>query len=203
MVFTYNLYTDNRNLFCVRVRRFTSLPPSPISMLSLLIDSKVRLPRWPVSAHSVDAKQELRRTQGERDFFLTVVRDIATDLDLKSLSHKIVDNLTVLMDCDAASLFLVDGPPRGSRRRCLVSKVFDVHSGARGQFLLPDGMHMDAITGPATASDNEVRIPWGVGILGHVASTGETVNLDVACEVRKKTEKSLNNSYWTSIEYNF
>lgn len=147
-------------------------------MLSLLIDSKVRLPRWPVPAHSVDAKRELRRAQGERDFFLTAVRDIATDLDLRSLSHKIVDNLSVLLDCDAASLFLVDGPPRGCRRRCLVSKVFDVHSGARGQFLLPDGMQQcDA------ADDNEVQIPWGVGILGYVASTGETVNLDVACDV--------------------
>lgn len=150
-------------------------------MLSLLIDSKVRLPRWPVSAHSVDAKRELQRVQGERDFFLTVVRDIATDLDLRSLSQKIVDNLTVLLDCDAASLFLVDGPSRGSRRRCLVSKVFDVHSGARGQFLLPDGMSCDIGAGH---SDNEVQLPWGVGILGHVASTGETVNLDVACEVR-------------------
>ncbi|XP_050525696.1 dual 3',5'-cyclic-AMP and -GMP phosphodiesterase 11A-like [Daktulosphaira vitifoliae] len=162
------------------MRKFTSLPPSPINMLSLLIDSKVRLPRWPVSATSLESKRDLQREQGERDFFLTVVRDIATDLDLKSLSHKIVDNLTVLMDSDAASLFLVDGPPRGGRRRCLVSKVFDVHSGARGQFLLPDGMTGDNVR--TAAGDNEVQIPWGVGILGHVASTGETVNLDVACE---------------------
>lgn len=163
--------------------RFTSLPPSPISMLSLLIDSKVRLPRWPVSAHSVDAKRELRHAQGERDFFLTAVRDIATDLDLRSLSHKIVDNLTVLLDCDAGSLFLVDGPPRGSRPRRLVSKVFDVHSGARGRFLLPDNIMRRDADRSATGADDEVQIPWGVGILGHVASTGETVNLDVACEV--------------------
>jgi len=164
-------------------------------MLSLLIDSKVRLPKWPVSATNVDAKRDLRREQGERDFFLSVVRDIATDLDLKSLSHKIVDDLTVLLDCDAGSLFLVDGPPRGtSRRRCLVSKVFDVHSGARGQFLLPDGVHRGGGSGGGggdascnfAATDNEVKIPWGVGILGHVASTGETVNLDVACEVRDR-----------------
>jgi len=174
------LVSDRGNVFLVR---FTSLPPSPISMLSLLIDSKVRLPRWPVSAHNVDAKRDLRHAQGERDFFLTVVRDIATDLDLKSLSQKIVDDLSVLLDCDAGSLFLVDGPPRGSRRRCLVSKVFDVHSGACGQFLLPDGVQCEVAGGPPTTTDNEVRIPWGVGILGHVASTGETVNLDVACEV--------------------
>lgn len=163
-------------------------------MLSLLIDSKVRLPRWPVSAHSVDAKRELRRAQGERDFFLTVVRDIATDLDLKSLSHKIVDDLTVLLDCDAGSLFLVDGPPRGSsRRRCLVSKVFDVHSGARGQFLLPDGVQCGGeAAGRPAAADNEVKIPWGVGILGHVASTGETVNLDVACEVSGAPQRARN-----------
>lgn len=172
-----------RNVTRSLVDRFTSLPPSPINMLSLLIDSKVRLPRWPVSAHSVDAKRELRRAQGERDFFLTAVRDITTDLDLRSLSQNIVDNLTVLLDCDAASLFLVDGPPRGCRRRRLVSKVFDVHSGARGQFLLPDDDDDGGSTRRPRTAGNEVQIPWGVGILGHVASTGETVNLDVACEV--------------------
>lgn len=74
--------------------RYTSLPPSSINMLSLLIESKVRLPESsPV--HSKSTKRDLLRTQGEREFFLGIVRDIATDLDLKSLSHKIVDNLSV------------------------------------------------------------------------------------------------------------
>lgn len=48
-------------------------------------------------------------------------------------------------------------------------KVFDVPSGAN--FL------------PSQSEDNEVEVPWGKGILGWVAETGETVNLDVAYEV--------------------
>lgn len=134
-------------------------------MLSLLIESKVRLPDYGPT-HSRSAKREVLRTQGERQFFLSIVRDVATELDPKSLSAKVVDNLAVLLDADGASLFLVEGP-RG--KQTLVSKVFDVHSGV---FLLPGG-----------TDDNEVQVPWGVGVLGHVAETGETVNLQVACEV--------------------
>lgn len=74
--------------------RYTSLPPNSINMLSLLIESKVRLPQC-APTHSRATKRELLRSQGERDFFLNIVRDVATDLDLKSLSHKTVDNLTV------------------------------------------------------------------------------------------------------------
>lgn len=63
-------------------------------MLSLLIESKVRLPQS-APIHSRATKRDLLRSQGERDFFLNIVRDVANDLDLKSLSHKTVDNLTV------------------------------------------------------------------------------------------------------------
>lgn len=83
-----------------------------------------------------------------------------------------MDNLAVLLDTDGASLFLVEGHKGG--RQKLVSKVFDVHSGA-STFLLPGGK--------SNGSDNEVQVPWGVGVLGHVAETGEPVNLQVACEV--------------------
>ncbi|RZF41138.1 hypothetical protein LSTR_LSTR010790 [Laodelphax striatellus] len=150
------------------MRKYTSLPPNSINMLSLLIESKVRLPQC--MTHSRATKREQLRVQGERDFFLGIVRDVATDLDLKSLSQKTVDNLTVLLDADGASLFLVEGPRGG--RQTLVSKVFDVHSGA-SRFLLPGG---------GASTDNEVQVPWGVGVLGHVADTGETVNLQIACE---------------------
>ncbi|XP_014253887.1 dual 3',5'-cyclic-AMP and -GMP phosphodiesterase 11A-like [Cimex lectularius] len=150
------------------MRKYCSLPPNSIHMLSLLIESKVRLPDAGPT-HSRSAKKELLRQQGERQFFLSSVRDIATDLDLKSLSRKTVDNLAVLLDSDGASLFLVEGP---KGKRVLVSKVFDVHSGA-GRFLLPTNY---------SSGDNEVQVPWGVGVLGHVAETGETVRLQVACE---------------------
>lgn len=60
----------------------------------------------------------------------------------------------------------------------LPSKVFDVPTGAN--FL------------PSRSEENEVEVPWGKGILGWVAETGETVNLDVAYEVSYHCE-----SYYT------
>ncbi|BES99049.1 GAF domain [Nesidiocoris tenuis] len=159
----------SRRSSLIDMRKYCSLPPNSVHMLSLLIESKVRLPATePTTSRAV--KREMLRTSGEREFFLSAVRDIATDLDLKSLSFKIVDNLAVLLDVDYSSLFLVEGP-RG--KRVLVSKVFDIHCGA-GKFLLP--------ANGGASGDNEIQVPWGVGILGHVAETGETVNLQVACE---------------------
>jgi hypothetical protein len=49
-----------------------------------------------------------------------------------------------------------------------------VHSGV-SKFLLPGGA--------GGSADNEIQVPWGVGVLGHVAVTGETVNIQIACEV--------------------
>lgn len=108
--------------------------------------------------------------KGEPEFFLSMVRDISTDFDVKCLSQKVVDNLTVLLDADGASLFLIEGP---KGKQTLVSKVFDVHSGA-SKFLL-------SLKG--NTADSEVQLPWGVGVVGHVAESGETVNLQAACEV--------------------
>lgn len=56
----------------------------------------------------------------DRAFFLDVVKDIANDLDLKSLTKKITENIAVLLDAEAASLFLIEGP-KGKQQ--LVSKV--------------------------------------------------------------------------------
>jgi hypothetical protein len=60
----------------------SSLPPSSMNMLSMLIQSKVRLPRYP--SKDIDLKRELRH-QNEREFFLEIVKDISNDLDLRSL----------------------------------------------------------------------------------------------------------------------
>ncbi|KAJ4429544.1 hypothetical protein ANN_21713 [Periplaneta americana] len=58
-------------------------------------------------------------------------------------------------------------------RAAMNLRVFDVHSGV-SKFLLPGGA--------GGSGDNEIQVPWGVGVLGHVAETGETVNLQIACE---------------------
>ncbi|XP_067131816.1 dual 3',5'-cyclic-AMP and -GMP phosphodiesterase 11A-like [Centruroides vittatus] len=145
------------------MRKFLSLPSRSIHILNLLIESKIRLPRLP--SRCMESKRELRDTN-ERQFFLEIVEEIAHDLDVKSLSQKIIVNLCVLLDSDRASLFLVEGP---KSHQCLVSKVFDVHCGT--SLLLP-----------SVTDDSEIKVPWGKGIIGYVAETGETVNLIEASE---------------------
>ncbi|XP_071526785.1 dual 3',5'-cyclic-AMP and -GMP phosphodiesterase 11A-like [Panulirus ornatus] len=145
------------------MRKYSSLPPSSNYMLCLLIESKVRLPRF--ESITLDRKKQLR-SQDEKDFFLDIVKDIANDLDLKGLTHKIIVNLSLLLCADGASLFIVQSTSAG--KKVLVSKVFDVHSGTNIY--------------PATTEDNAMEVPWGKGILGYVADTGDTVNLECACE---------------------
>lgn len=52
--------------------------------------------------------------------------------------------------------------------RCLVSTLFDVNTSS---------------TVEQIKEKNEIRIPWGTGIVGHVAQTGEMVNIPDAYEV--------------------
>ncbi|XP_025081553.1 dual 3',5'-cyclic-AMP and -GMP phosphodiesterase 11A-like [Pomacea canaliculata] len=153
---------ESRRSSLKEMRQFRSLPPTSVNMLSLLIQSKVRLPRYP--SKDIDHKRELRYTN-ERAFFLEIVKDISNDLDLKSLSSKMVANMCCLTDADKASLFLVEG--RHGGRPSLVSKIFDVHAGTS---ILP-------------STTGDTRIPWGQGIIGHVAQTGEMVSLRNAMEV--------------------
>ncbi|PVD35849.1 hypothetical protein C0Q70_02818 [Pomacea canaliculata] len=152
---------ESRRSSLKEMRQFRSLPPTSVNMLSLLIQSKVRLPRYP--SKDIDHKRELRYTN-ERAFFLEIVKDISNDLDLKSLSSKMVANMCCLTDADKASLFLVEG--RHGGRPSLVSKIFDVHAGTS---ILP-------------STSGDTRIPWGQGIIGHVAQTGEMVSLRNAME---------------------
>uniref|UniRef100_T1JG26 Phosphodiesterase n=1 Tax=Strigamia maritima TaxID=126957 RepID=T1JG26_STRMM len=151
--------TQNRRSSLKDMRKYLSLPPNSINILSLLIESRILLPKYPSMGR--DSKRELRHHQNEREFFLDIVKDIANDLDLKSITHKIIVNLTVLLEADGASLFFVESS-RG--KQTLVSKVFDVHCGTN---ILPT----------ASNGDNEIQVPWGKGIIGHVAETGESVNL--------------------------
>ena len=84
-------------------------------------DFQVKLPRY--ASKNRDIKRELRKMD-ERAFFLDVVKDIANDLDLKSLTSKITENLAVLLDAEAASLFIVEGP---KGKQTLVSKVVNMY----------------------------------------------------------------------------
>lgn len=125
---------------------------------------------------------------------------------MRSLCHKILQNVSTLLHADRGSLFLVQGERGGgcmpssqnhepspgnpaggggglgktdngspehretgySRSRCLVSKLFDVCS--RSTLLEME-------------KKDEIKIPWGTGIVGYVAESGEPVNIPDAYKV--------------------
>ncbi|XP_046649494.1 dual 3',5'-cyclic-AMP and -GMP phosphodiesterase 11-like isoform X3 [Daphnia pulicaria] len=97
----------------------------------------------------------------EKEIIFELVKDICNDLDVRSLCHKILQNVSILTKADRCSLFLVQGE-RGSDSRCLVSKLFDVCS----QSTLKE-----------MEKKEEIHIPWGSGIVGYVAQSGEAVNI--------------------------
>lgn len=148
------------------LRKASSLPPTTAHILSALLESRVSLPQYPPTA--LDYKRYLKE-HNERQFFLELVKDISNDLDLTSLSYKILIFVCLMVDADRGSLFLVEGTSAG--KKTLVSKFFDVHAGTP---LLPCGSSEDS---------NEVQVPWGKGIIGYVAEHGETVNIPDAYQV--------------------
>ena len=103
----------------------------------------------------------------QMEMFMELIRDIANELDVDILCHKILVNVSHLTHCDRGSLFLL----RGSRnKRYLVSKLFDV----RADSSLDQSLRTD---------ENQIRVPVGKGIAGMVALTQEPVNIKNAYEV--------------------
>ncbi|XP_078354204.1 cGMP-specific 3',5'-cyclic phosphodiesterase-like [Oculina patagonica] len=97
----------------------------------------------------------------EKELFMELIRDIANELDINMLSHKILVNVSILTNSDRCSLFLV----RGSREnKVLVSKLFDVTS----ESTLDEAIRSE---------EDEICVPLEVGIAGHTAATGETINI--------------------------
>lgn len=168
---TYEPATSSESLTEIRrsslkdMRMFRSLPPNSVNMLSVLIQSKVRLPRYPSKDKA--KKKDLKQIN-EREFFLDIVKDISNDLDLRSLTNKMIANISLLVDGDTASVFVVEG--RTTNKPFLESKQFDVHSGT--------------CMFPSPTDDNSVKVTWGRGIIGHVAATSEWINLPDATAVR-------------------
>lgn len=59
----------------------------------------------------------------EGELFMELIRDVANELDIDVLCHKILVNVGLLTHADRGSLFLAKGPPNS---RYLVAKLFDV-----------------------------------------------------------------------------
>lgn len=103
----------------------------------------------------------------EKDLLMELIRDIAYELDVDSLSHKILVNVGLLTKCDRSSLFLCKGH---KDRKYLISKLFDV---------TPESTVEEAVK----PIDQAIIIPYGVGIAGNVAASGEIINIADAYQV--------------------
>ncbi|KAH7984332.1 hypothetical protein HPB52_019439 [Rhipicephalus sanguineus] len=106
------------------------------------------------------SRQELQALN-ERELIFELVKDICNELDIRLLCHKILQNVTVITDADRCSLFLVHGDRDSPSGRCLVSQLFDVSCRST----------LDQVR------YEEVRVPWGSGIVGYVAQSKEAVNI--------------------------
>eukprot|EP00794_Sanderia_malayensis_P006846 gene6846-7614_t len=108
------------------------------------------------------SKEELQKMRilDEYSFLIELVKEMANDLEVKSLCHKILQNVSLMTNGDRCSLFIVNGSKDGCRY--LVSQVFDVNADSRVEDL--DNLQ-------------EIRVPWGTGIIGYTAETGEIVNI--------------------------
>jgi adenylate cyclase len=100
---------------------------------------------------------------------LDVMRSLAAERDLTALLLKIMQKTSEVMEADRSTLFLVDDD-----KQEIWSKV------AQGE------------------SVKEIRVPLGVGIAGHVARTGDTVNIaDAYQDPRFNSEVDRRTGYKT------
>ena len=113
--------------------------------------------------------EELRKRMQVSETLLRVMREVASELALDQLLSKIVTTTSQVMSADRATLFLLD-----KKRGDLWSKV------AQGM------------------ASSEIRVPLGVGIVGHVAVTGHTVNIpDCYADERFNKEVDKRTGYHT------
>ena len=137
--------------------------------LRVISESKLQVhPPKPVTERVVCKKSaaELRKMP-KFEMLMELVRDIAHDLDVNSLSHKILVNVNVITYADRSSLFLVEGDDKNT---FLVSRLFDVTEHSTVQ----DALHTE---------EEAIKIPFGKGIIGHAAQSGKTINIKDVYEV--------------------
>jgi adenylate cyclase len=101
-----------------------------------------------VTLQNAMLNEEIRKRMQTSEILLNVMRAVSSELEIDQLLQKIVAKTSEVMNADRCTLFLVDRVT-GS----LWSKV-------------AQGPNM-----------NEIRVPRGMGIAGHVAVTGEIVNI--------------------------
>ena len=103
----------------------------------------------------------------KQDIFMELLRDvISPNFNVNHLCHKILVNVMLLVNADTSSLFLAD-----EEKQILVSRLFDVGESTSFENSLQE-------------ESNAIKIPFGKGIAGYAAATGEAVNIPDAYKVR-------------------
>lgn len=152
------------------------LPPTTLSKRTSVTSDLFQL--WLAAS---PAKNDLQKNQtqnvrplrdlesmGESELFMELIRDVANELDIDVLCHKILKNVSLLTHADRGSLFLARGPPED---RYLVAKLFDVRHDSQ----------LEEAVKHARAED--IKIPFGVGIAGTVAQYKTLINIKDAYNV--------------------
>ncbi|KAM7282323.1 putative 3',5'-cyclic phosphodiesterase pde-5 isoform X2 [Ixodes scapularis] len=115
-----------------------------------------------IALHYAEMYSIMARQRKLHSFLLAVVRSIFQDMiSMDSVIVKIMAFAQKLVSADRASLFLVD-----SRTKELYARIFDVSG---------DNDEVQEVA-------KEIRFPLGTGIAGHVAQTGESLNIPDAYE---------------------
>ncbi|XP_045506453.1 cGMP-specific 3',5'-cyclic phosphodiesterase-like [Colias croceus] len=126
-----------------------------------------------------------QRQLDEADLFMDLIKDVANELDIDVLCHKILVNVCLLTSADRGSLFLAKGTPPN---RYLQAKLFDVTRDTE----LYDALRM--------ARTQEIRIPFGVGVAGLAAQTKHPINIRNAyADPRFNSEIDVKTGYKTEL----
>ncbi|XP_073963396.1 cGMP-specific 3',5'-cyclic phosphodiesterase-like isoform X2 [Choristoneura fumiferana] len=139
----------------------------------------------PVKRSRSPSGSAAQRQLEEADLFMDLIKDVANELDIDVLCHKILVNVCLLTSADRGSLFLAKGMPPN---RYLQAKLFDVTRDTE----LPDALR--------TARSQEIRIPFGVGVAGVAAQTKHHINLKNAyADPRFNSEIDARTGYKTEL----
>ncbi|XP_061723546.1 cGMP-specific 3',5'-cyclic phosphodiesterase-like isoform X1 [Cydia pomonella] len=126
-----------------------------------------------------------QRQLEEADLFMDLIKDVANELDINVLCHKILVNVCLLTSADRGSLFLAKGTPPN---RYLQAKLFDVTRDT------------DLTEALSTAQSQEIRIPFGVGVAGVAAQTKHHINIKNAyADPRFNSEIDARTGYKTEL----
>jgi len=164
-----NSFTRRSNFFSMRKHHSLSTSNSinNLNLLKYLIETKIKLPSH-LNQHFFPDKLKLSSERvGDTDFLLEMIKDISYELDLNTLSEKILENIKFLLNADKASLFFVC-----HTRKCLASFKYDTYTGCS-----VDHLNSKENETNLAAQYFEMEVPFGQTILGHVAQTGNLVNI--------------------------